>query len=226
MAERRISHVVDELWAIAARAEQTGSRLGFFAALYARVTAAIAAHIDERFFDDGPRMERLDVTFADLYIQAVKGRLEGADGVRQAWTVAFDACKQRAPTVLQHLYLGMNAHLLVDLPLAVATVASPSTVASLCHDFRKINEVVDAEMGAFHDDLCKVSPRLERWHRRSARLWAASSNVTLFGARELAFYRAKSLVRAGAGERERLIEGFDRGAAWIGREGDLSGDPG
>jgi Family of unknown function (DUF5995) len=82
MAEERISDVVADLWAIAARAEQTGSRMGFFAALYARVTSAMAAHVDGGFFDDGPRMERLDVKFARLYVDAVEHRLAGTGGVR------------------------------------------------------------------------------------------------------------------------------------------------
>ena len=135
--------------------------MGFFAALYARVTSAMAAHIERGFFDDGPRMERLDVKFARLYIEAAERRVAGTGGVGRAWTVAFDACEEREPMVLQHLYVGMNAHLLVDLPIAVAEVGSRSTLASLRRDFRRINEVVEAEMGSFHEDSSRdlAAPR-------------------------------------------------------------------
>lgn len=216
MTDKRIADAVAELWGLAARAEETGSRMGFFAALYARVTSAIAACIDRRFFDDGSRMERLDVRFASLYLDAAARRLAGTGGVSRAWTVAFDACEERDPIVLQHLYLGMNAHLMVDLPIAVADIGGP--LASLQRDFRKINQVVDAEMGAFHADLCGISPRLARWHERSAWLWAAGSQATLFVARERAFYRAGRLMKADASGRERLVDDFDREAARLGKE--------
>jgi hypothetical protein len=218
MAGEKISDVVAELWALAARAAQAGSRMGFFAALYARVTSAMAAHVERGFFDDGPRMGRLDVKFARLYIEAAERRIAGAGGVGLAWTVAFDACEEREPMVLQHLYLGMNAHLLVDLPIAVAEVSSRSTLASLRRDFRRINEVVEAEMGAFHEDLCAISPRLARFYRSNGRLWSAGSNATLFVARELAWHRAGCLVRADAHGRARLVEALDHGAARLGRE--------
>ena len=42
-----------------ARALEAGSRLGYFAALYRKVTAKVKEGIAVGFFDDGERMERL-----------------------------------------------------------------------------------------------------------------------------------------------------------------------
>lgn len=46
------------------------SRLGYFPALYRRVTVGIRRRIDEGTYVDGRRMERLDVRFAQRYIDA------------------------------------------------------------------------------------------------------------------------------------------------------------
>jgi hypothetical protein len=49
-----------------------GSRVGYFAAVYRKVTAKIAEGIAAGFFDDGERTQRLDVTFADRYLLALR----------------------------------------------------------------------------------------------------------------------------------------------------------
>ena len=44
--------------------------LGYFAALYKKVTIKVKDGIADNYFDDGPRMEKLDVIFASRYIDA------------------------------------------------------------------------------------------------------------------------------------------------------------
>src|ERR1700752_5430589 len=61
-----LDSVVD--WSIA-----TSSRLGYFAALYKRITIAVGVAVGEGAFEDGPRMERLDVAFASRYLAALNG---------------------------------------------------------------------------------------------------------------------------------------------------------
>ena len=61
---RNIDEVID--WAI-----KTESHIGYFAALYKRTTVAIRQAINEGVFDDGRRMEQLDVVFATRYFNAL-----------------------------------------------------------------------------------------------------------------------------------------------------------
>ena len=44
--------------------------MGYFATLYRKVTIQVKKGIADNFFDDGPRMERLDVILANRYTQA------------------------------------------------------------------------------------------------------------------------------------------------------------
>ncbi|KYF72909.1 hypothetical protein BE11_33515 [Sorangium cellulosum] len=218
MQATTLDQVITQLQNVTDLAEREGSRLGYFAALYTRVTLAVTARIRAGFFDDGPQMERLDVAFANLYLDAVDRRLRGDDGVRTAWRIAFDAAADPDTSVLQHIYLGMNAHLLFDLPIAVATTCPTQKLSSLRADFLRMNEVVDAEMGAFHEDLCKISRSLARFHQSMGWLWIASSSATMRISRRFAWARAARLTGREEPEQALLIDGFDQTAGRIGAE--------
>ncbi len=218
MRDTTIEQVIAEMRAVTDRAEREGSRLGYFSALYARVTSAVAARIRAGFFDDGARMERLDVTFASLYLDAVRDHLGAGRCASAAWRVAFAACGERDPTLLQHIYLGMNAHLLVDLPAAVVATCPDGEIAAVRADFRRINAIVSAEMGAFHEALVRVSPGLTRLHRRAGRGWSAASYATLASAREIAWRSAEALARRAPVDRPRLLARLDSSAALLGRQ--------
>jgi Family of unknown function (DUF5995) len=218
MQATTLDQVLTEMRALTEVAEREGSRIGYFAALYTRVTAAVTRGIRAGFFEDGPQMERLDVAFANLYLDGVRRYRAGEGGVRAAWRVAFEVAERPEATLLQHIYLGMNAHLLVDLPIAVATTCPREKLSSLRADFFRINLLVDGEMGAFHDDLCQVSPGLTRLRGRAGRLWEASSSLTLRASRRLAWSAAEWLAGREVESQARMLEVVDRAAARIGEQ--------
>ncbi len=218
MQATTLDQVITEMRAVTEVAESEGSRIGYFAALYTRVTTAVTRGIRAGFFEDGPQMERLDVAFANLYLDGVRRYRGGEGGVRAAWRVAFDVAAEPEATLLQHIYLGMNAHLLVDLPVAVATTCPREKLPSLRADFFRINTLVDGEMGAFHDDLCRVSPGLERLRGRAGRLWEASSSLTLRASRRLSWSGAAWLAGREVESQGRMLDIVDRAAARIGAQ--------
>ena len=60
-----IDAVLAALDDIIARSRREGSRLGYFATLYRRVTSSVADGIENGAFEDGARMEAFDVLFED-----------------------------------------------------------------------------------------------------------------------------------------------------------------
>jgi len=76
--------------AIITGAETRGRRTGFFAALYHKVTSQVKDGIAKGIFNDGPRMKRLDVLFANRYFAALESRQNGQPLTR-SWKVALDA---------------------------------------------------------------------------------------------------------------------------------------
>jgi hypothetical protein len=94
-----ITDVLGALDGVIARAIDRGSRLGYFAVLYRKVTARVAEGIAGGVFEDGERMERLDVCFARRYLSAVNG-LEDKDGLSRSWELAIRATDSSRPIIL------------------------------------------------------------------------------------------------------------------------------
>jgi Family of unknown function (DUF5995) len=154
-----ISDVLDALDGIVADAVDEASRVGYFAAIYRKMTAKIAEGIATGFFDDGERMERLDVVFADRYLQAYYAFRAGGSTTR-SWARAFEATTSTRPLILQHLLVGINAHINLDLGIAAAEIAPGDALPDLRRDFDRDNEIIASLMGEVARDLAVVSPWL------------------------------------------------------------------
>ena len=79
-----IDRVLVELDDIIEWSRATSSCLGYFPALYRKVTAKVRDGIEQGLFEDGPRMERLDVVFASRYLSAIQGYRRD-EPVSDAW---------------------------------------------------------------------------------------------------------------------------------------------
>lgn len=150
-----IHGVID--WSIA-----NPSRLGYFAALYKRITIAIKKGIQDGLFDDGPRMERFDVTFASRYFAALNAYFHPAQfpEISGCWKVAFDGALQPGPIIVQHMLAGVNAHIDLDLGIAAEMVAPAKQIDSLHHDFNTVNAVLSSQVSAVVMEINSLSPVL------------------------------------------------------------------
>ena len=63
-----------------------GDPAAYFATMYRAVTRRIAEDIAEGRFDDGPRMDALDTTFANFYFAAYEARRQG-QAASAPWTM-------------------------------------------------------------------------------------------------------------------------------------------
>jgi uncharacterized protein DUF5995 len=154
---RNIDEVIAQLDDIIASSIRDGSRLGYFAALYRKVTAKVKEGIAQGRFEDGPRMERLDVTFANRYLEAMDQFRRGEQTTR-CWLVSFSAAAAWRPIILQDLLLGMNAHINFDLGIAAAITCPGDELPSLQHDFDEINNILAALVGQVESEINEVSP--------------------------------------------------------------------
>ncbi len=83
-----IDEVLARLTEIVDWARTESSKLGYFAALYRKVTIQVKQGIAAGRFQDGPRMEQLDVIFARRYLDAFFASRQG-QSVTQSWQVAL-----------------------------------------------------------------------------------------------------------------------------------------
>lgn len=150
-----IESIID--WSISA-----SSRLGYFAALYKRITLAIGVAVSQGKFDDAPRMQRFDATFASRYFDALNGYFHPAQFAKptHSWQVTLYAASRPEPIILQHLLAGVNAHIDLDLGIAAQTVAPGGDLEALHNDFNTVNDVLTSEVGAVVNELNELSPAL------------------------------------------------------------------
>lgn len=132
-------------------------RAGYFAVLYYLVTCRVKEGILRNEFDDGARMERLDVLFANRYLQAWHLWKAGKQPTA-SWAVAF-RCASLAPAIiLQHLLLGVNAHINLDLGIATAETMKGQHLPLIKGDFDRINAILKAMVDKVQENIGKVSP--------------------------------------------------------------------
>src|SRR6266851_101126 len=134
-----------------------------FHATYLRTTRAVADALRAGVFIDADWVERWDVAFARLYLDALDAARRG-DPVPRPWAVAFAAAAgHRSLPALQHVLLGMNAHINYDLPQALLAVISddefddPALLARREADHRKIDEVLSARVRAEDAELRELA---------------------------------------------------------------------
>ncbi|PSR08753.1 MAG: hypothetical protein C7N36_21380 [Bacteroidetes bacterium] len=156
-----IDEVIAVLDQIIQETEANHDANGYFAVLYQKVTVQVKAGIEQGLFADGPRMAALDVIFANRYLAAWFAH-QDQQPLSRAWQAAFAHATSYWPIVLQHLLIGMNAHISLDLGIAAAQVSTEDNLADLRSDFNKINDVLAALVHEVQDDLTRIWPTLFR----------------------------------------------------------------
>lgn len=154
-----VDEVITALDAIVDTAVRDGDRIGYFAALYRQVTVRVHEGIKTGFFDDPERMARLDVEFANRYLDAVD-TFRRAGRPTRSWHTTFEAARRWRPLILQHLLVAINAHINLDLGIATATTAPGDSLHALRRDFERVNEILAAIVAEVQRNLVEVSPWL------------------------------------------------------------------
>jgi Family of unknown function (DUF5995) len=181
-----------------------GDASGYFPALYSRVTARIGASIDGGAFEDGPGIDRFATRFASHYVAAADDHLRGP----RCWQACWDVASDRRLLIVQHLLLGINAHVNYDLPRAVVEVADErGDLLSIRHDFDAVNDV----LADTYVDVIKDLDRVSRWVNRAARLGGDRAfNFSLRVARARAWQAATVMYPLSVDARRGYTDELDR----------------
>ena len=152
---QNIDEVLLELDKIIDQSVADNNHLGIFAYVYRRTTAQVKQAIIEKQFEDNERMEKMDVAFANLYLKAYRDFHQNNE-CAASWQTAFNAGKSSA-TILQHIMLGMNAHINLDLGVAAATFAPGLRMDTLETDFMKVNQILKGLVNEMQERVARVS---------------------------------------------------------------------
>ena len=184
------------------------SRLGYFAALYRRVTVGVRRRVEKGTYVDGARMARLDVRFAQRYIDAYFQQRRGQRPT-DAWAYTFAAGRDERPIVLQHLLLGMNAHINLDLPVASAKILDHHDPAGFEDDFHAVNDLLGALIDEIQDEIATAGLWMKIVDVLGGPVDEALCSLFLSRARSAAWSRARQLHALDPAERPAVVETFD-----------------
>ncbi len=210
-----IDEVLQRLDEIISECITGNNRMGYFSALYRKVTQSVKDHIEQGYFENNERMERLDVVFANRYLKAYDQYLH-SEACTNAWQVAFDGSKNKKLIVLQHLFLGMNAHINLDLGIAAAAICPGPQIASLKNDFFSINDILASLVNKVQDELAKIWPFLKVIDKVAGKLDEGLADFSMTIARDGAWKVAKDLALLDEKQRTAYIVQLDKRVAPFG----------
>jgi hypothetical protein len=205
---RNIDDVIARLGDIVTHCRRANSRLGYFPALYRKVTIQVKEDIATGRFEDGARMERLDVRFANRYFEAFDQHRRGKAPTR-SWAYSFARAESPDPLILQHLMLGINAHINLDLGIAAVETAPAEQLPALRTDFERINTILAALVDTVQDEIATLWPAMGVIDRLGGRLDEALCNFCLAKARVVAWTRAEELAASPKHAVPEMITRFD-----------------
>ena len=211
-----IDDVITAMDAIIQRAWDEESRTGYFAALYRRVTLAVRDGVSGGRFQNGPLMEKLDVTFASRYLDALTTYQSGGKPSR-SWKLALDACNDDSRLILQHLLAGMNAHINLDLGVASAQVSPGNQLPGLKTDFDQINDILAAQVGAVESEMAAVSPLIKTLSTVGLSSETTLINFNIGLARRASWFTAQRLANEPSFLHDVTVDGLDLAVSVGGR---------
>jgi Family of unknown function (DUF5995) len=191
---------VEELRTVALEA---GDASGYFPAMYARVTQ----HIDDAAaagdFANAAGMIAFAEAFAGWYLRP----RSGAAPVPGCWQAAWDVADDRGLLIVQHLLLGINAHVNHDLPQVVVELADGrGDLSGMRPDFDAVNLVLADTMPEVIRDLGRAS----RWVNLAVGLGGGRLfNFSLTAARDQAWRFATAQYPLDPPDRRRRATDLD-----------------
>ena len=226
MPAHHIDEVIQNLDRIIDWAAANKSRLGYFPALYRKVTLQVARGISQGQFDEPSRMERLAVSFANRYLEAF-GQYRQGQSVSACWRLSFETATAWWPIVLQHLLLGINAHINLDLAVAAAETSPGPALPALKNDFNRINSILAALVEDVKTELTAVWPLLGLLDRLSGHSDDVLIHFSMTKARDCAWQAAERLAAANPADHDDLVKQLDNRVLALGglvrRPGFLAG---
>lgn len=195
-------------------------RRGVFATAYLGITRAVEREIQAGAFHDGDWATRYLVSFGNLYRRALLAWESGDHAaVPSAWRIAFECARDGWGLVIQHLLLGINAHINHDLAVALAEVGIDPERPLRYADHTHVNTVLESATEGLKAGVSRTyAPILERVDWIAGRLDDDLTRFSIPKARDHAWSCAVALTAAAwEPERALLLKALDEQAAVLAR---------
>jgi len=167
MSQRR--PVTERMEALIRGWEASADRRAIFLRCYLLMTRNMLAAVDAGAFTDCHWVHALLHRFADYYFEALSAYEHDVNGAPPVWRRVHDVAGRDEAQIVQHLLLGVNAHINYDLVLTLVEMLEPEWAqlnarqradryADHCH----VNQIIGATIDAVQDDVIEsVAPEMD-----------------------------------------------------------------
>ncbi|HSR50722.1 MAG TPA: DUF5995 family protein [Acidobacteriota bacterium] len=153
-----MGQILEDLETVVVRSLRDSDRIGYFAAFHGWVVKEVQIGLERGYFVDAERVERLHCNFSRRYLEALASYRHG-NGLARCWRSAFEAASSKRFLILQHLLLALNAHVNLDLGIAVNRVApSAARLKEVESDFVRLCRILDGMVGQVQRRIVEISP--------------------------------------------------------------------
>jgi hypothetical protein len=212
-----LDEILEEMDGLVKYCIEKSSRAGYFAAVCRAGTARVKKEIGEGAFEDGPRVERLYLVLASRYLEAFRGHFQKKPA-SLSWEAAFRNAHAWRPTVFQHLLLGVNAQLHLDLPAAAAAAAPGDALEAMKGDFHRLSEILMRQVEEVQDTLSKIWRAFALVEKTAPKTARTLTRFSLVRARNQAWESANRLAYLNEARREEELRGIDVNAEKLSRK--------
>jgi hypothetical protein len=153
MPATTIKAVIERMDELLARWEDNGDYRAVFVRSYRIITIAMEQAIATGEFEDPEWMTRLDICFAEEYFTAVEAYEQGDPRLPECWKRVFDIASRKQSTTLQDLMLGMVAHIVHDLPIALYKVGVKVQRQSRLRDHQTANDILGRSINDVQSEI-------------------------------------------------------------------------
>ena len=206
-----IDEVLKELDKIIETSIDQEDYLAIFAYVYRRTTAQIRTEILSESFENNERMEKMDVIFANRYLDAYHHFINGKH-VSSSWLVPFQV-RNQSLTIMQHLLAGMSAHINFDLGIAASEVSKGQDIKDVKNDFMKVNEILADLTNEMQERIGRVSKLMFLLDWVGGKSDERIANYSIKKARHFSWHVATTLVLLDGENKEIAMKKFDNEVA-------------
>lgn len=151
---------LEKMVSLSSQWEMAGDRRYAFLKCYGMMTANMVSALDQGQFIDKDWVHVLLEHFADYYFRALDSYQQLETASPRVWQIAFKAASQPDLQLVQHLMLGVNAHINYDLVYAVVDLLapewkdlSPESKTARHQDYCLVNEIIRETIDVVQDDI-------------------------------------------------------------------------
>jgi hypothetical protein len=206
---------VARMVALAEGWQQAGDRRSIFLECYTLMTGNMLRAVQAGRFHDAPWVSALLHHFADYYFDALAAYEQEGNAAPPVWEIAFATARQDSAMALQHLLLGVNAHINYDLMFAVADLLAPDwdelpagRRAQRYADHCQVNQIIAETVDVVQDGVLeRYSPALDLVDRVFGPVdeWAIAKMIAAW--RDEVWEHAVRWVEAASDEERAVLRG-------------------